>query len=123
MSSFNSQEKQVMTKSSTPDLDALVPFYRRQARRVEIVVQDQGETDSNALIVVRIIFQRGGGKRYYVLKHIDQLQQFYPKEMGQSVIDAALLAWVEWQLSPANLVSRNTLAARQHQMDVSYEEY
>jgi len=86
-------------------------------------VQDQGETDSNALIVVRIIFQRGGGKRYYVLKHIDQLQQFYPKEMGQSVIDAALLAWVEWQLSPANLVSRNTLAARQHQMDVSYEEY
>lgn len=80
--------------------DKLVPFYRRQARRIDIAVEDHGGEDTWALIMVRVVFQRGGGKHYYVLKRIEHIQSFYPKEMGQDVVNAILTAWAEYQLSP-----------------------
>lgn len=79
-------------------LDEQVPKYRRNARRVVIRVDDSKETGSSAIIVVRVIYQRGGGSYYYVLRHIEEIHQFYPKEMGQDVIDAVLVVWAEHQL-------------------------
>jgi acyl-CoA synthetase (AMP-forming)/AMP-acid ligase II len=89
---------------STP-LDDLVPKHRQTARQVILRVSDPGETDKRIVIVVRVIYQRGGGKYYYVLSAIDDIQEFYPKEMGQGVVDAVIAAWAEYALTPPGQLS------------------
>ncbi len=86
-----------MTKEQ---LDEAVPKYRRSARNVRIEVGDPKEEGTTAVIMVRITFQRGGGREYYWLTHINDIHQFYPKEMGQDVIDAVLVTWAERMLKP-----------------------
>lgn len=97
------------------ELDTQVPTHRNSTRSVQFRVNDAAETDSAALVVVRIVFERGGGRRCYVLKHIEDIAQFYPKELGRDVIDGVLTLWAERLLKSERKLSNSTLRGRQTQ--------
>jgi hypothetical protein len=102
-----------MTKEQ---LDETVPKCRRSARNVRIEVGDPKEEGTTAVIMVRITYQRGGGRSYYWLTHINDIHQFYPKEMGQDVVDAVLVVWAERALrasGPAYHPYTNTRLTRE----------
>ena len=50
--------------------------------------------------MVRIVFERGGGKEYFILNHIEDIRQFCPKEIGIAVVNELLTAWAECLLVP-----------------------
>lgn len=105
-------------------LDSLVPKYRREARQIHLQVTDPGKTDRSITIMVRVVYQRGGGKYYYVLSTIDDIQEFYPKEMGQEVVNAVIAAWAEYALTPAGKLSERAFAkSASFSFPVVYEEY
>lgn len=95
------------------ELDAQVPTRRRHARAVKIVVHYEDSTSVIAILLVRIKYERGGGRHWYRLCSIDDIREFYPKEMGREVIEDVLARWTEKQLTPP----------RHRTWGINYEEY
>lgn len=47
---------------------------------------------------MRVKFQRGGGRRWFRVKSVDGLKQYYPYQMGRRVIEEAIAAYAEYML-------------------------